>query len=256
MNEPCYYFKFILLVTGAGERENLPKLFRSLSASGVCSFQTHEKIIGQRRPIKSSKKIAKMVGKPKSIIPDKDFEQIAAPARRYIQANPCHRVLLIDDLEGISEADAIATFNRYRQALDSGLGEKKNRASVHFLVNMLEAYFFADSNALNQTLQLEPPVSPYDGDVETIRHPKGKLKQIFPAYKETEHPGLILDSLDLDVVLAKPKYCASLRTCIKWIVDQIDIGLDSTVKPDFTSCNFDDRFHFTEGQLYTVTTNQ
>jgi len=31
----CYFFHFGLIVTGVGERDHLPKLFRSLMATGV-----------------------------------------------------------------------------------------------------------------------------------------------------------------------------------------------------------------------------
>jgi len=186
-------------------------------------------------------------------LPNRDFEEIGIPARRYIQANPCYRVILIDDLEGISEVEAIATFNRYRKALDMGLGKHKGLASVHFLVNMLEAYFFADSDALNLALNLDPPVDFDNGDVETIKHPKNKLKEIFPAYRETEHPGLVLDLLDLDVVLSNPDYCASLRTCVKWIVHRIETYADGEY---LKKLDFEGRFHLTTGKLYDVSANQ
>ncbi len=246
-----YHFKFILFVTGKGEQQHLPKMFKSLSKSKICSFTVGE-FVGQLRPITSPKRIPRMVGTGQQL-PNGDFERIGAPARRYIQEDPCHLLMLIDDLEGISEDEAMATFNRYRKALDSGLGNDKRRASVHFLVNMLEAYFFADSNALNSALNLEPPVGPHDGDVEAIQHPKNKLKRIFPAYRETEHPGLILDLLDLDVVLSNPNHCASLRTCIKWIVDQIKTYPNQTY---FDELNFERRFHLTTDKLYDVTANQ
>lgn len=59
-NNPCYYFHFGLIVTGKGEREHLPKLFKSLMSSNICTFSVIE-FIGQRTPISSEKKILKML---------------------------------------------------------------------------------------------------------------------------------------------------------------------------------------------------
>ena len=43
--------------------------------------------------------------------------------------------------------------DRYRRVLDTILSSSQSRrASVHFLVNMLEAYFFAHSDAVNSVL--------------------------------------------------------------------------------------------------------
>ncbi|NEO88356.1 MAG: DUF4276 family protein [Spirulina sp. SIO3F2] len=253
MSESCYYFTFLLFVTGKGEREHLPKLFKELTTSGICSFKVVEKI-GQRRAITSPRRIAKMVGKGQ-MLPSKDFEQIGAPARRHLQNAPCARLLLIDDLEGLDEADASAAFQRYRRALDEGLREHKERAAVHFLVRMLEAYFFADVEATNQALALDPPIPSYDQDVETtIEHPKSELKQqYFPQYREIEDSGKVLGQLSLNTVLASPERCASLRTCVKWIVEQLMAYPTPNYVEQFS---FDERFHLQTGQLYVVTENQ
>lgn len=48
--------------------------------------------------------------------------------------------MLIDDLEYNRKDQAEQIFQRYRQILDSILSEEQQqRASVHFLVNMIEA---------------------------------------------------------------------------------------------------------------------
>ena len=53
-------------------------------------------------------------------------------------------LILVDDLEAGRSDSAQEIFDRYRLALDTILTERKSRrASVHFLVNMLEAYYFA-----------------------------------------------------------------------------------------------------------------
>jgi len=187
-------------------------------------------------------------------IPNIDFEQISAPARRYLHDNKCSRIILIDDLEWSDQWEPGQIFERYRAALDAGLPDAlRYRASVHFLVRMLEAYFFAHPDALNNALDLTPPIMQYDGDVEAIRNPKSELRQLFPDYNERHHAGLILDRLDLDIVLSNPEYCSSLRTCVKWIVDQLKAYPDQEI---FDAFNFDERFHLQEGRLYPVTANQ
>jgi hypothetical protein len=253
MSEDCYFFKFLLFVTGKGESKHLQKIFRDLEASRICSFKVVEKI-GQREGITSVKKQVKMVGKGKNL-PSKDFDEISAPARRHVSESPCNRLLLIDDLEQLNPIEAASKFKRYRQALDEGLRgtSRESHASVHFLVRMLEAYFFADINAVNQALQIDPPIPPYTQDVEKIKHPKSELKKHFPSYKEKEDSGLVLDKLCLDTVLANPVWCASLRTCVKWIVEQLRAyPRPETVK----DCRFDERFHLTTGTLYSVTDEQ
>lgn len=252
MPKECYYFRFGLFVTGEGEEEHLPKLFSALSQSGICSFYVKRRI-PQLRPITSKQRKARMV-RTGQIIPDKNFNSIAVPARRYLQADKCNRVILIDDLEWSDKWEPQQMFERYRSVLDAGLSATlKHKASVHFLVIMLEAYFFAHPDALNHALNLAPPVAQHDGDVETIRNPKSRLRQLFPDYNERDHAGLILDRLDLDIVLSNPECCSSLRTCVKWIVDQLKAYPDQET---FNAFNFDERFHLQEGQLYPVTADQ
>ena len=176
-DSPCYYFHFGLIVTGKSERDHLPKLFDSLMATRICTFQ----VIGrteQRSPITSDKKKLKMVGSGK-IIPDKDATEIGLPAWLYLDADSCHLVVLVDDLEHDRCPQVQQVFDRYRQALDTMLApSQRARAAVHFLVNMLEAYYFADAAAVNAVLALHPPLEDYADDVENIRHPKDELKKI------------------------------------------------------------------------------
>lgn len=218
----CYHFKFVLFVTGRGEEQHLPKLFRQIAASGLCSFVVKE-FIGQRRPITSPRRIARMVRSGQKLS-KKDFYKFA-PARQYIEADPCNRILFIDDLEASSRDEANEKFSRYRIALDTVLGDKKERASVHFFANMLEAYFFAHPEAVNFALEVDPPIQAYDGDVEAIVHPKDALEEILnkvgKKYDEIESSGMILNYLELEEVLSDPNTCVYLRTCVKWIVDQI-----------------------------------
>jgi uncharacterized protein YktA (UPF0223 family) len=213
---PCYFFRFGLIVTGKCEEKHLAKLFRSLTVYG-CTFQVIRRI-GQLNPKTSSKKrkVKQFVGSHKKLpIPEKDVYQISELTRNYLKKNPCSFVLLIDDLEYERTNIAQQVFDRYRQALDYLLDDnQKQRVSVHFLVNMLEAYYFADVNAVNSVLSTD--LKDYEGDVETIRHPKGELKQLYKGFDEIEHGGQILSRLDVEQILSNPETCASLRTLYQW----------------------------------------
>ncbi len=193
----CYFFQFGLIVTGKGEREHLTKLFSSLMESQICNFQVI-RFIGQRSPITSNKRTIKMVGSGK-IIPNEDEKDIGLPARRYLSENSCAYVLLIDDLEYDRTDIAQQVFDRYRKALDIILKSQKYRASVHFLVNMLEAYYFAHAEAINAVLGTS--FTDFPGDVESIRHPKNDLKKQYFNFDEIEDGGKILELLDLEQVL-------------------------------------------------------
>ena len=126
-------------------------------------------------------------------------------------------VILIDDLEHDARDQVQDVFQRYRLALDTILRPVglSAQASVHFLVNMLEAYYFADAAAINGVLETE--LSDFEGDVEMgIRHPKNQLKRLSPGFDEVEHGRLILEQLDVVHVLSNPSTCRSLRTLFGW----------------------------------------
>ncbi len=219
-NKLCWRFDFGLIVTGKGERKHLPKLFKSLMNRGICTFRVL-KFIGQRSPITSKQRILKMVGSNKTI-PDKDVVEMGYPAREYLNKDLCNFVVLIDDLEHDRRQQVQQIFDRYRQAIDKTLrDEQKSRASVHFLVNMSEAYYFADANAVNSALNLSPPLGDYPGDVEDIRHPKNELKALYPGFREVDDGGRILDFIDVEHVLDRPDTCKWLRTLFAWCVDAL-----------------------------------
>jgi hypothetical protein len=48
----------------------------------------------------------------------------------------------------------------------------------YFLVNMLEAYYFAHSKAVNMAAGRIVLANDHEGDVETIPHPKNELKAL------------------------------------------------------------------------------
>jgi uncharacterized protein DUF4276 len=207
------FYKFGMLVTGKGEGAFLPSFMRSLAGAGNCTFQVIG-IVPQRSPITSQKKKLKMIGSGKAI-PDKDTSEIGLPARNYLNKNPSSFVILVDDLEHDRREKHQETFERYRMALDNVLPENcSHRASVHFLVNMMEAYYFADADAINAVLGTS--LLDFEGDVETIRHPKGDLKLAKPGFDELTDGRKIVERLDLEKVLSNPETCASLRTLFKW----------------------------------------
>ena len=88
------------------------------------------------------------------------------------------------------------------------------RVSVHFLVNMLEAYYFADASAINAVMGTDWTDHP--GDVEMIGHPKNELKNQLKSFDEIEHGEQIVRRLDVPHVLSRPETCASLRTLFGW----------------------------------------
>src|SRR4051794_29339389 len=109
------FLRIALLVTGKGEEQFLPQLFRSLAAEGHCWFKVGH-WIPQLRPMTSGRKKQKVVGSGRSI-PRLD-QDIGISARRYLTGG-FDFVILIDDLEHDFRDRAGAVFQRYRTALDT-----------------------------------------------------------------------------------------------------------------------------------------
>lgn len=212
------FVRFGLIVTGRGEAEFMPQFFRSLMGAANCTFEVIRKS-EQLSPITSPRRTLKMAGR-KGRIPTIDEEQFGLPALDFLRRHPDGYVLVIDDLEGARRERVIDVFSRYRAALDSVIGatDLSGRAAVHFLVNMLEAYYFAHVDAVNtvaKTLILhEPPVD----DVESIGHPKNMLKKLWNGFNEIQHGGEIIGLLDLNVVLDRPNACCWLRNLFAWCI--------------------------------------
>ena len=240
----CAYFHFGLIVTGQTEEHHLPKLFKSLMAAGICTFKVIRRV-GQLDAITSEERL-KALGNRKDI-PSKEAK-IGLEARRYLMTDVCHFVLLIDDLEYDREDQAQQVFDRYRRAFDRILNEVKNRASVHFLVNMLEAYYFADARAINAVLGTV--LSACGNDVETIRNPKSDLRQMQPSFREIDDGGRILNQIDIEHVLSHPDACASLRTLFAWCVEVL------AQHPNFDRADFEDKYNLHNGQLSKITGTQ
>ena len=242
----CTYFHFGLIVTGETERGHLPKLFKSLMATGICHFEVIRKI-EQRSSITSRRRRREVVGTDQ-LIERKDELEIGLPARGYVNRSGCHFVLLIDDLEYDRRDQAQQIFDRYRLALDTVLDTLKHRASVHFLVNMLEAYYFADAQAINAVLGTS--LSDYEDDVETIRNPKSDLRAEYQGFREIEDGGRILDQIDIERVLSRPDACASLRTLFAWCVKVLEKC------SDYDCGGFYDKYRLHDGKLSEITGTQ
>lgn len=235
----CHFHHFGLIVTGEGEEKFLPRLFKGVMQTGLCHFEVIARV-GQRSPITSPKRLAKMVGTNRAI-PDRDFTEIGAPARGYMKKRRASCVLLVDDIEYSRLPFLRDVFDRYEKALNNALGDDAGRASVHFLVPMLEAYYFADNSAINGILGTE--TGPFSGDVETMRHPKGELKRLFPVFDEVRHGAAIIEALDINAVLGDPSTCAFLRAAYAWCYKAL--GLDP-----------DPRFCLDTGAIAIVTGHQ
>lgn len=240
------YFRFGLIVTGNTEREHLPKLFKSLMATGICHFEVIRKI-EQRSPITSRRRSPPVVG-TNQLIERKEELEVGLPARGYVSQSDCHFVLLIDDLEYDRRDQAQQVFDRYRTALDTVLNTLRHRASVHFMVYMLEAYYFANTRAINTVLGTS--LLDHEDDVETIRNPKSDLRAEYQGFREIDHGGRILDRIDIEHILSHPDACASLRTLFAWCVKVL------AQHPNFDRADFYDKYRLHDGKLSEITETQ
>lgn len=247
---------FGLLVTGVGEGKFLPKLFQSLRDVGPFRFEVIRKI-EQLRPRNAPP--SPRLTMPGGTIPlSTRDEDLGLWVRGYLQGNANRMVIVVDDLEFAWKDRAEETFNRYRLAIDTIIRDPKmqRRASIHFLVMMLEAYFFADSKAVNEALGVKVLVSDYTDDVESIRHPKGELKQKFHGYDEVRNGDEIIGWLNVEHVLSNPQTCASLRTLFAWCVEAI-LEFYPEFQGQFPDYKLEDgvQFSVTNGQLIALKRN-
>ncbi len=160
--------QFGLIVTGKGEEGFLPRIFGVLASRAYCRFRVLRRV-GQRNPITSEKKRLKMVGTGRKL-PTKDEEDIGLPVLAFLRKYPNSYAMIVDDLEGARRPNADAVFARYRTALNETLtpSDLQSHAAVHFLVNMLEAYYFADHRAVNAVAGMEVLSADHPSDVEQI----------------------------------------------------------------------------------------
>ena len=238
-------FHFGLIVTGHTEEEHLPKLFESLKETRICNFKVIKKI-EQRSPRTSSRprRTFTVVGTDQQI-PTTDWEEIGAPAIDHVNQSDYHFVILIDDLEYRRTDQAHEVFERYQDALNALPNTSRHRASVHFMVYMLEAYYFANAQAINAVLGTF--LSDHGDDVETIRNPKSNLRQMPPSFDVIDDGGEILNQLDIKHVLSRPDACASLRTLFTWCVEIL------AQHPNFNRTDFDNKYRLHDGILSVIT---
>jgi hypothetical protein len=163
-----------------------------------------------------------MVGTGKRL-PTKDEEEIGLPALMFLRKYPGSYAMVVDDLEGSRRGIANDVFARYRTALDEALRPSalQSRAAAHFLVNMLEAYYFADAKAVNSVAGIEVIAADHPTDVEQIGHPKRELKRLWPEFDEKQHGEEILRRLDTEHVLSRPTECCWLRAMFAWCVSRL-----------------------------------
>lgn len=241
---------FGLFVTGVGEAQFLQKLFQAFRNVGPFRFRVVRKI-EQLSPRTSDKKNVNLtLPKTTKRLPTRD-EALGLSVRGFLQEQTNRLALVVDDLEYARSDSASGCFERYRHAIDTIINDPaiRRRVSVHFFVMMLEAYFFADAEAVNRGLGKEVLTSDYTDDVEHIRHPKNQLKLLFQGYDEVRHGDMIIGRLDVEHVLSNPETCASLRTLFAWCVESI-----LEFCPDFKN-NFPD-FQLDEGIQFPVTNGQ
>lgn len=217
---PCNHCCFGLIVTGKGEREFLPSFFSVLTQYAGCSFKVLRKI-DQRGAIGQKKRL-RMVGRG-DVLLEKDAVELGLTARAFLRNQPCHFLIVLDDLEHDRRGELDAIWERYRTSIDTMLlPEERHRASVHFFANMLEAYYFANYHAVNAALGADVLTSDVDGDVENLTHPKHELERAARnagiTFKERQDGALIVQKLDLAHVLSKQDACAFLRSLFAWCV--------------------------------------
>lgn len=245
MNDSTWKFiKIGLVVTGEGEREFAADLFQSILETGKCTFPILRQT-GQRRAIRDERQRAyNATGK---VIPDRDAE-IGAQIRGWLRQNDSHFAIWLDDLESAHRSEAAGKFSRLRKAVDVMLAKEpklKPRFSAHLLVNMLEAYYFAQASAVNEVL--ETTLTNHVGDCENIPHPKNELKRLARAagksFDEKADGAKIVPKLDIESILGNPNSCRALRTLVAWCWEAL--GEART-----------DRFQLNDGIYWDITARQ
>lgn len=243
---------FHLFVTGKSEQAALCALLEPIvedlakGQTAICFQQSA--LIPQFSPRIENLPSLRVTGTHKQI-PTALEEKVTLPVQALLRQDPHCFVLLVDDLERRRADKAQEVFANYRAALDKALdtAELRRRAAVHFFVNMLEAYYFADPAVVNEVLSinLTEPV----GDVEDINNPKIELKNRVKhlgqerSFNEVEHGKAIAQKLSLDRVLANPKTCRALRTLVGWCRHRLGAA-------------FDQRWRLVDGAFHPVTCGQ
>ena len=173
-----------------------------------------------------------MVGRGQ-VLPTRDEDEIGLPARRFLNERNASFVILVDDIEAGRRGCVEKVFQRYRTCLDVMLVQPdlRERASVHFFANMLEAYYFAHAAAVNAAAETDILGDDHPGDVEDMKHPKNRLKELWEGFDEIEHGEQIVARLDIPHVLHRPQECCWLRSLFAWCAEKLQ-GEDAIYKPE------------------------
>ncbi len=215
------FFNILPIVTGEGEELFIDSFLRSLMDTGKCCFVKARRV-GQLTPRTAQRRL-QMIQSGKLLTNRQ--EELGLIARRFLSGGEDRLVILVDDLEA-REPQLQDVFDMYRTALNSMLDSLgfSDRASVQFMVRMVEAYYFNDVHSINEVLDLD--IQDEDDDPELLTHPKAKLKQLCNAagrsFDEKCDGFAIAKRLDLPKVLSNPSTCKSLRSLFKWCSRRID----------------------------------
>lgn len=237
------HFKIRLFVTGQSEFAVLPRMLSELTLSGRCSITPE---IAFKQLGVSTKRLVNRSGKAVA----GKAEQIGLKIRGWIQASTENLAIIVDDLEHERRGEAASLFKRYNDAVLPFLNVDPSfvrRFSVHFLVNMLEAYYFRQVAVINEVCGTTMPS--HEGNVENLRHPKNRIddaiRQVNPRqrFREIDDGREIAKKLSLTTILDDPKSCRALRTLVAWIVERIGDGSA-------------DRYRLREGEYWDITVGQ
>lgn len=213
---PC---RIGLIVTGKGEASFLHDLFnREMMPRAYCLFEV-VRYFPQLRPTNAQLKKQTITGTNQPA-PTRD-QELGLAAFGYLRSNERSFIMVVDDLEG---DPPVPVFERYRKALDSVIQKPglDKRAAVYFLANMIEAYYFAHSAAVNVVAGRDILDADHPTDVETINHPKRRLRGIWNEFHEIRHGKKIIAQLDLQRVLQRPTECCWIRALLTWCVDKLE----------------------------------
>lgn len=236
--------EFILAVTGHTEvkcaarivRKSLPNLPRRVEVDVVRRVPQRPRIrLRNKTPTRSQ------------IIPD--HQKLALDLPKLLAQNPDRYFLWLDDLEkGEDRQNPTSHYRYYRDLIEGAVtGDFRRRCSVHFLVNMLENYFFGHTSVVNEVLKTS--LTDHDGDCENIRSAAGKLNEFAKSvsqssqYHKTTHGTEIARKLDIERILGNPQTCRALRTLVAWCWNTV--GEQPT-----------GRFQLAEGSFWSITAVQ
>ncbi len=253
---------FGLLVTGKleeGGREggraqaSLADLFRPIRNTGLCDLKVALRF-NQWVPEKKEPPLTvRRSPEPKSLPTFK--QEIALKVRGWLENGQNRFLIFIDDGERARAATIGEVFADYRSTITALLPEAQHpRVAVHFLVNMIEAYYFADPERASEALGWSIPR--IGGDPEEIRNPysdlieaAGRLGKDYGKKRETGER--VLARIRLEEILKNPEHCGWLRAAVRWLVFSLE---NATDQPEaLEAFGFRQLFHLESGKIAPLT---